>query len=46
MDTGDEIKFNVELCRLKNLSGLYILHVNRVRGNAWSYKFIYQTIIE
>jgi protein-serine/threonine kinase len=46
VDTGDEVKFNVELCKMRNLPGLYILTVKRSRGSAWSYKFIYQTVIE
>ena len=46
IDSGDEVRFNIELCRLKNLPGLYILTVKRLKGNHWSFKFIYQTIIE
>lgn len=46
IDSGDEVKFNVELCRIKGLPGLYQLNAKRLRGNVWSYKFIYQTIIE
>jgi protein-serine/threonine kinase len=46
IDVGDEVKFNVELCRIKDLSGLYILHIKKLRGNSWSFKFIYQSIIE
>ncbi|WVQ73870.1 hypothetical protein IAR50_003451 [Cryptococcus sp. DSM 104548] len=46
MDAGDEVKFTVELCKLKNLPGLYILKVKRTKGNLWSFKFIYQTVIE
>jgi protein-serine/threonine kinase len=46
IDVGDEVKFTVELCRIKNLSGLHILHIKRLRGNVWSHKFLYQSIIE
>lgn len=46
IDIGDEVKFNVELCRIKNLPGLYLLNIKRLRGNVWSFKFIYQTVIE
>ncbi|KAK8861317.1 hypothetical protein IAR55_002136 [Kwoniella newhampshirensis] len=46
VDSGDEVKFVVELCRIKNLPGLYLLNIKRLRGSVWSFKFIYQTVIE
>jgi len=46
IDSGDEVKFVVELCRIKNLNGLYLLSIKRLRGSVWSFKFIYQTIVE
>lgn len=46
VDSGDEVKFNVEVCRIKNLPGLYLLNIKRLRGSVWSFKFVYQTIIE
>lgn len=46
MDAGDEVKFTVELCKMKNLPGLFILKIKRTKGNLWSFKFIYQTVIE
>lgn len=46
IDNGDEVKFVVELCRIKNLQGLYLLNIKRLRGSVWSFKFIYQTIVE
>jgi protein-serine/threonine kinase len=46
IDNGDEVKFVVELCRIKNLNGLYLLSIKRLRGSVWSFKFIYQTIVE
>ncbi|WWD16781.1 hypothetical protein CI109_101213 [Kwoniella shandongensis] len=46
VDSGDEVKFVVELCRIKNLPGLYLLNIKRLRGGVWSFKFIYQTVIE
>lgn len=45
-DSGDEVKFAIELCRIKNLNGLYLLQIKRLRGSVWSFKFIYQTIVE
>jgi len=46
VDSGDEVKFVVELCRMKNLPGLYQLNMKRMKGGVWSFKFIYQTILE
>ncbi|GAN05205.1 pkinase-domain-containing protein [Mucor ambiguus] len=46
IDNGDEIRFVVEMCRFKNLPGLYIVDIRRVRGNAWAYKFLYHKLID
>lgn len=46
IDNGDEVKFVVELCRIKNLQGLYLLSIKRLRGSLWSFKFIYQTVVD
>ncbi|KAI8645906.1 hypothetical protein BD408DRAFT_440646 [Parasitella parasitica] len=46
IDNGDEIRFVVEMCRFKNLPGLYIIDIRRVRGNAWAYKFLYHKLID
>ncbi|WVQ62972.1 uncharacterized protein L199_001121 [Kwoniella botswanensis] len=46
VDSGDEVKFVIELCRIKNLPGLYLLNIKRLRGSVWSFKFIYQTVLE
>lgn len=46
IDNGDEVRFAVELCRIKNLHGLYLLSIKRLRGSVWSFKFIYQTVVE
>lgn len=46
IDNGDEVKFVVELCRIKNLQGLYLLSIKRLRGSVWSFKFIYQTVVD
>jgi hypothetical protein len=36
----------VEICRLKNLPGIYIVDINRLRGNVWAYKFLYQKLLD
>lgn len=46
VDSGDEIRFTVELCRIKGLPGLYILDMRRMKGNLWGYKFLYHTLLE
>lgn len=46
IDNGDEIRFIVEMCRFKNLPGLYIVDVRRLKGNAWAYKFLYHKLID
>lgn len=46
IDNGDEIRFVVEMCRFKNLPGLFIVDIRRLRGNAWAYKFLYHKLID
>ncbi|KAK9717750.1 hypothetical protein K7432_005949 [Basidiobolus ranarum] len=46
VDSGGEIHFVVEICKLKELGKLYIVDVTRRKGNLWSYKFIYHTILD
>ncbi|KAI8575499.1 hypothetical protein K450DRAFT_165426, partial [Umbelopsis ramanniana AG] len=43
-DSGEEVRFMVEICRLKNLPGIYIVDISRLRGNVWAYKFLYQKL--
>lgn len=45
-DAGDEVRFSVELTRLKNLTGLYSLDFKRLKGEAWTYAWIYQKTLE
>ncbi|KAI9278894.1 hypothetical protein BDA99DRAFT_405001, partial [Phascolomyces articulosus] len=44
IDSGEEIRFVVEICRFRNLPGLYIVDVRRLRGNVWTYKFLYHKL--
>ncbi|KAH7049008.1 hypothetical protein BKA57DRAFT_383757, partial [Linnemannia elongata] len=44
IDSGEEIRFSIELCRMKNLRGLYSVDIRRVKGNRWAYKFLYHAI--
>ncbi|KAF8967409.1 hypothetical protein BGZ46_000169 [Entomortierella lignicola] len=45
IDSGEEIRFSIELCRIKNLHGLYSVDIRRVRGNLWAYKFLYHAVL-
>jgi protein-serine/threonine kinase len=46
VDSGEEIRFAVELCRIKNLPGLYIVDIKRLKGNLWGYKFLYHSLLD
>ena len=45
VDPGEEVRFDIEVCKIKNLPGLYIVDIRRMRGNVWSYKFLYHTVL-
>ncbi|KAI7860710.1 hypothetical protein BDC45DRAFT_401522, partial [Circinella umbellata] len=45
VDPGEEVRFSMELCKIKNLPGLYIVDIRRMRGNVWSYKFLYHAVL-
>lgn len=40
------MRFYVELTRVKNLEGLYCIDLRRIRGGQWSYKFVYERLLE
>jgi protein-serine/threonine kinase len=46
IDAGDEVRFVVEICKIKNLTNLYIVDIRRMKGSIWSYKFIYHHLLE
>ncbi|SOV07836.1 related to Serine/threonine protein kinase [Ustilago sp. UG-2017a] len=46
VDGGQEIRFSVEVTRIKNLAGLYSLDIRRMKGNLWAYKFVYQALLD
>ena len=43
-DSGDEIRFSVELMCVDRLDGAYSLEVRRLKGNLRSYTFVYDTL--
>ncbi|KAI7900994.1 kinase-like domain-containing protein [Cokeromyces recurvatus] len=46
IDTGEEVQFNVELSKIENLPGLYVVDIRRSRGNIWAFKFLYHTLLD
>ncbi|GAA5846694.1 hypothetical protein JCM9279_003415 [Rhodotorula babjevae] len=44
-DAGDEVRFVVELTRVKNLDRLYCVDMKRMKGMAWSYKHVYDQLL-
>lgn len=46
IDPGDEIQFSVELSKIENLPGLYVVDIKRTRGNIWAFKFLYHTLLD
>ena len=45
-DTGDEVRFSVELTRVDRLEDTYSLDIRRLKGHLRSYKFLYDTVRE
>ncbi|KAI8978377.1 kinase-like domain-containing protein [Pilobolus umbonatus] len=46
IDSGEEIQFSVEISKIENLSGLYVVDIRRIRGNIWAFKFLYHTLLD
>lgn len=45
VDAGEEIRFMVEVCQLPN-NHHQIIHIRRLRGNVWAFKFIYHKLMD
>ncbi|KAF9086535.1 hypothetical protein BGX23_008811, partial [Mortierella sp. AD031] len=45
IDSGEEVRFSIELCRIKNLNGIYCVDIRRMKGNLWAYKFLYHAVL-
>lgn len=45
VDGGQEVRFSVEITKIKNLPGLYSLDIRRLRGPLTSYKFLYHNVL-
>ncbi|KAF7289884.1 Non-specific serine/threonine protein kinase [Mycena indigotica] len=43
-DSGDEVRFSVELTKLDRLKDMYSVDIRRMKGNLKSYKFLYDTL--
>ncbi|OAD07720.1 hypothetical protein MUCCIDRAFT_133632, partial [Mucor lusitanicus CBS 277.49] len=46
IDNGEQVQFNVELSKIENLPGLYVVDIKRTRGNIWAFKFLYHTLLD
>jgi protein-serine/threonine kinase len=46
VDGGQEVRFSVEVTKIKNLPGLYSLDIRRMKGNLWAYKFLYHALLD
>lgn len=46
IDNGEEMSLSLELCKIRDFPNLYSLDIKRIRGNIWSYKFLYHFILE
>ncbi|GAA5955616.1 hypothetical protein JCM3765_001802 [Sporobolomyces pararoseus] len=44
-DAGDEVRFVVELTRVKNLDRMYCVDIKRMKGGPWSYKHVYEQLL-
>ncbi|GAA5989892.1 hypothetical protein JCM10908_002365 [Rhodotorula pacifica] len=45
-DAGDEVRFVVELTRVKNLDRLYCVDLKRMKGGPWSFKHVYDQLLD
>ncbi|GAA5827696.1 hypothetical protein JCM11251_001791 [Rhodosporidiobolus azoricus] len=45
-DAGDEVRFVVELTRVKNLDRMYCVDIKRMKGGPWSYKHVYEQLLD
>lgn len=46
VDSGDDVRFTVEITRLRGLVGLYAVDIKRLKGSLWSFKYLYLQILE
>ena len=44
-DSGGEVRFYCEITRVTGLSGMYCIDMRRVKGELFSYRFVYTTLL-
>ena len=44
-DSEEDIRFHIEIHRIKNLPGLYVVEFKRIKGNIWTFKKLYHELI-
>lgn len=42
----DPLKIRIKINKLRNLIGLYVIDVKRIRGDIWQFKQFYQSLVE
>jgi hypothetical protein len=46
MNSKRSVQFVVQVCRVGGLNNVYCLQLRRIKGNAWQYKRLYESIID
>ncbi|KAJ3160292.1 hypothetical protein HK101_000929, partial [Irineochytrium annulatum] len=41
-----ELRFNIEVQKIRNLSGIYVVDFKRIRGDIWAFKRLYHELIK
>jgi hypothetical protein len=44
-DSEEDVRFYIEIHRIKNLPGLYVVEFKRIKGNIWTFKKLYHELI-
>ena len=44
-DNEEDVRFYIEIQRIKNLPGLYVVEFKRIKGNIWAFKKLYHELI-
>lgn len=45
-DQGGEVRFYCEITRVTGLAGMYCIDMRRVKGELFSYRFVYTTLLD
>ncbi|KAI9298958.1 Pkinase-domain-containing protein [Neoconidiobolus thromboides FSU 785] len=45
IDNGEEVRLAIEVCNVRSFPHLFIVDIKRLKGNIWSYKYLYHHIL-